>query len=88
MLNGKLEEERYMKQPKGLGWFYGISTIVGYLKLNPVNTYQIYMILNTCQKLDSSMYCYVSLTIHLNISYLLMTEQFYFKQFNISYFLR
>ena len=39
-------------------------------------------------KLNSSKYCYVSLTIQLNISHLFthsqMIKQFYFKQFNLA----
>ena len=73
-----------------LVWFYGISTIVGYLMPNPVFTYK-YMIckhflihtvkgsnssisnnsiLHKLTKLNSSNYCYISLTIQLNINHL------------------
>ena len=86
-------------------WFYGISTIVGYLMLNPVYTYMIckhillitflnepeliffctqldrntlhYLIHNfvyyklfVCTQLNDIKYCYVSVTIQLNISHL------------------
>ena len=57
----------------GLFWFYGISTIVGYLMLNTVYTYilDIYMICkHKSTKLNSSKYCNVSLTIQLNINHL------------------
>ena len=54
-----------------LVWFYGISTIESYLMPDPVHTYMIYMICKQMStKLDSSKYCYVSLTIQLNISHL------------------
>ena len=51
-----------------LVWFPGISTTVGYLMPNPIYTY----ILNSYKltKLNGFKYCYVSLTIQLNISYL------------------
>ena len=54
-------------------WFYGISTIVGYLMPNLVYTYilDIYMICkHKSTKLNGSKYCYVSLTIQLNSSHL------------------
>ena len=49
-----------------LDWFYGISTIVGYLMPNPVyryisDTYDLYTL--SQQKLNSSKYCYASVTI-------------------------
>ena len=43
-----------------LDWFYGISTIEGYSMPNPVYRYDYINI-------SSSKYCYVSLTIHLNV---------------------
>ena len=52
------------------GFVFGISTLVGYSMPNPVYTY-IYMICkHKSTKLNSSKYCYVSLTIELNISHL------------------
>ena len=77
-------------------WFYGISTIVGYLMPNPLYTY----ILNIYDKwthfvdnifkrawaylfyiqLNGFKYCHVSLTIHLNFCYL-FTHCWIVKQF-------
>ena len=54
-------------------WFYGISTIVDYLMPNLIYTYilDIYMICkHKSTKLNNSKYCYVSLKIQLNVSYL------------------
>ena len=51
--------------------FYGISTIVGYSMSNPLilDIYVIYK--QKLTKLNGSNYCYVLLTIQLNISHLL-----------------
>ena len=47
-------------------WFYGISTMIGYLMPNPV--YIIYMIgKHKSTKSNSSKYCYISLTIQSTI---------------------
>ena len=44
----------------GLVWFYGISTIVGYLMPNPVYSYILDMICkHKSTKLNSSMYYYI-----------------------------
>ena len=62
----------------GLFWFYGISTIVGYLMPNPVytyisNIYDLQTLLITflnkpkliffCTQLNDVKYCYVTVTI-------------------------
>ena len=45
--------------------FYGILTIVGYLMPNPLYTYilDLYGFKQESSKLESSKYCYLSLTI-------------------------
>ena len=44
----------------GLVWFYGISTIVGYLMSNPVYSYILNIwFVNKSTKLNGSKYCYV-----------------------------
>ena len=51
----------------------GISTNAGYLMLNPLYTYILYIYMickHKLTKLNGSKYCYVSLTIQLNISQL------------------
>ena len=54
-----------------LVWFYGISTIVGYLIPNPVYKYIRYMwFVNKLTKLNSSKYCNASRKVQLNTSHL------------------
>ena len=58
--------------PSSMVWFYGVSTIIGYLMPHPVNSYvlDIYDCKHKSTKLNGFKYCNVSLTIQLNINHL------------------
>ena len=67
--------EKYCLEWNSKWWlvgFYGISTLVGYLILNPqlciyIKNIQHYSFV--CTQLNGPKYCYVSLTIQLDISH-------------------